>query len=54
MFDIASATITDELMIKEDEEINDIVAIDDTHFLLATYEGLFKTTNKKMLAHYYK
>jgi hypothetical protein len=26
------------------DDINDIVAIDDTHYLLAADEGLFKTT----------
>jgi hypothetical protein len=34
--------------------IRDIVAINDTNYLLATYRGLFKNTKDSILNHYFK
>jgi hypothetical protein len=41
-------------MIKEMTPILDIVAIDESLFLIASFEGLFKTTKEKMVAHYFQ
>ena len=34
--------------------INDIIAIDDIHYLLAARGGLLKTTNDQLIKNYYK
>ena len=34
-------------------EIRDIIAIDETHYLLAAYKGLLKTTKDQLINHYY-
>ena len=39
---------------KDADKINDIIAIDETHFLLAAFKGLFKTTKDQMTKHYFK
>ena len=56
MFDIKNSNITSTHIFKEASNcaINDIVAIDDTHYLLATdWGGLLKTTKDKLLKNYY-
>ena len=45
VFDIISATITHSFQIKKLPPINDIVAINETHYLLASFNGLLKSTN---------
>ena len=54
VFDIISATITHSFQIKKLPPINDIVAIDKTHYLLASSNGLFKSTNDQIITHYYQ
>jgi hypothetical protein len=45
VFDIKNSNITSSHRFKEGGyDIQDIVAIDDTHYLLAAREGLLKTT----------
>ena len=44
MFDMKNSNITSTHEFKEGHSIYDIVAIDDTHYLLAASEGLLKTT----------
>ena len=39
-----NSKITSTHKFEEGVDINDIVAIDDTHYLLAAYYGLLKTT----------
>ena len=34
--------------------IKDIIAIDDTHYLLVAYGGLLKTTKDQLIKHYHK
>jgi hypothetical protein len=34
--------------------INDILAIDDTHYLLAAHKGLLKTNKDDVINHYHK
>ena len=34
--------------------INDIIAIDDTHYLLAAHKGYLKTTKDQVIYHYHK
>ena len=46
VYDIAGGIISHTKVFKEGEDINDIVAMDDTQYLLATNEGLMKTTKK--------
>jgi hypothetical protein len=53
VFAISSATIMHSTLIKEHAHINDIVAIGDSHFLLASKTGLLKSTNDQMTAQYY-
>jgi hypothetical protein len=54
VFDIASATISHTWQIKETYVIKAIVAIDKTQYLIASLEGLFKSTKEKMIEHYYQ
>jgi hypothetical protein len=44
VFDIKNSNITSTHKFKERGSIRDIVAIDDTHYLLAADKGLLKTT----------
>ena len=44
MFDIKNKNITSTHRFEEAGSITDIVAIDDTHYLLAALRGLLKTT----------
>jgi hypothetical protein len=34
--------------------ISDIIAIDDTHYLLGAFKGLLKTTKDQLINHYHK
>ena len=45
MLDMKNSNITSTHRFQEGDDIFDIVAIDDTHYLLAAYKGLLKTTN---------
>jgi hypothetical protein len=44
VFDMKNSNITSTHLFKEGYSIRDIVAIDDTHYLLAADWGLLKTT----------
>ena len=44
MFDMKNSNITNTHLFHDVGHINDILAIDDTHYLLAALEGLLKTT----------
>jgi hypothetical protein len=44
VFDMKSSNITSTHLFKEKGSIEDIVAIDDTYYLLAAQRGLLKTT----------
>ena len=44
VFDMKNSNITSAHNFKEGSHIHDIVAIDDTHYLLAASRGLLKTT----------
>ena len=44
MFDIKNSNITSSHYFEEAGYIHDIVAIDDTHYLLAAFKGVLKTT----------
>ena len=44
MFDMKNSNITSTHEFKEGVDIYDIVAIDDTHYLLAAERGLLKTS----------
>jgi hypothetical protein len=55
VFDINNSNITSSHRFKEAGwEIDDILAIDDTHYFLATSEGLLKTTKDQLIKHYFK
>ena len=49
-----TSTVTDTHKFTEGESIYDIIAIDETHYLLAAYEGLLKTTKDQLINHYHK
>ena len=49
-----NSNITSTHWFKEGFNIRDIVAIDDTHYLLAAWKGLLRTTKDKLLKHYYQ
>ena len=51
--DISSYTITSAHEFREVGRIHDMLAIDDTHCLLAAYGGLLKTTKDQLINHYY-
>jgi hypothetical protein len=44
VFNMSSATITNSRKIREGAEICDIVAIDESQILLASSDGILKTT----------
>ena len=44
VFNMSSATITQTRKIREGATIKDIVAIDESHFLLASDDGILKST----------
>jgi hypothetical protein len=55
VFDIETSSITHTHKFTEPGiNIYDIVAIDDTHYLLAALEGLLKTTKDQLINHYFK
>ena len=49
-----TSTITDTHKFTEGDDINDIIAIDETHYLLAAFKGLLKTTKDQLINHYHK
>ena len=53
VFDMKTSTITHTHKFAEGDDINDIVAIYDTNYLLAALEGLLKTTKDQLINHYY-
>jgi hypothetical protein len=52
--DINTSTITSTHRFIEGDSIYDIIAIDDTDFLLGALSGLLKTTKDQVINHYYK
>jgi hypothetical protein len=54
VFDIETSSITHSHLFTEGSHINDIIAIDDTHYLLAALEGLLKITRDELINHYHK
>ena len=54
VFDIETSSITHTHQFTEGYEIRDIIAIDDTHYLLAASYGLLKTTKDQLINHYHK
>ena len=53
VFDINNSNITSSHQFEEGSSIFDILAIDDTHYLLAAVEGLLKTTKDQLIKHYF-
>jgi len=51
---MTSGTITHTWEFKEASFIQDILAIDETHLLLAHSKGLLKANREKIVAHYYQ
>ena len=49
-----TSTITHTHSFTEGDDIRDIIAIDDTHYLVAAYKGLLKTTKDQLINHYHK
>jgi hypothetical protein len=54
VFDIDTCKITILSIFPEGDYIYDIVSIDKTHYLLATYKGLLKVSKHQMINHYFK
>jgi hypothetical protein len=55
LFDIETSSITHSHYFTEAGlGILDIIAINDTHYLLATFKGLLKTTKDQLINHYHK
>jgi hypothetical protein len=60
VFDIETTNITHThlftgiMLFRGSMSIYDIIAIDETHYLLATKKGLLKTTKDQQINHYYK
>jgi hypothetical protein len=53
VFDINNSIITSSHRFKDGGGIFDILAIDDTHYLLAALDGLLKTTKDHLIKHYF-
>ena len=51
---LTNLPITSTHKFNEGGDINDMLAIDDTNFLLATAQGLLRTTRDQVVKHYYK
>ena len=49
-----TSTVTHTHEFTEGYNIRDIIAIDETHYLLAAYRGLLKTTKDQLINHYHK
>jgi hypothetical protein len=49
-----TSSITQTHSFTEGDHINDIIAIDETHYLVAAYKGLLKTTKDQLINHYHK
>jgi hypothetical protein len=49
-----TSSITHTHKFTEGDDIRDIIAIDETHYLLAAYRGLLKTTKDQLINHYHK
>ena len=49
-----TSTVTHTHKFTEGDSIRDIIAIDETHYLLAAYKGLLKTTKDQLINHYHK
>jgi hypothetical protein len=54
VFDIETSSITHTHKFTEGIHINDIIAIDDAHYLLAANGGLLKTTKDQIINRYHK
>ena len=54
VFDIKTCNIMSAHRFTEEDIILDIIAIDDTHYLLAASKGLLKTTKDKLISRYHK
>jgi hypothetical protein len=54
VFDINNYNITSSYRFEEGGTIYDILAIDDTHYLLAAFRGLLKTSKDQLIKHYFK
>jgi hypothetical protein len=54
VFDINNSNITSSHQFEEGGTICDILAIDDTHYLLAALEGLLKTSKDQLIKHYFQ
>ena len=52
--DINTTTIKSAHKFTEGGSIYDMIAIDDSNYLLATYEGLLKTSKNQQIKHYYQ
>jgi hypothetical protein len=48
-----TSTVTHTHKFTEGDDIRDIIAIDETHYLLAAYKGLLKTTKDQLINHYH-
>jgi hypothetical protein len=53
VFDIETSTFTSKHRFTEAGDIYDIIAIDETHYLLAADKGLFKTTKNQVINQYH-
>jgi hypothetical protein len=49
-----TSTVTHTHKFTEGDDIHDIIAIDETHYLLAAFKGLLKTTKDQLINHYHK
>ena len=49
-----TSTVTHTHKFTEGSYIYDIIAIDETHYLVAALEGLVKTTKDQLINHYHK
>jgi hypothetical protein len=54
VFDIETSTITHTHKFTEGSYIQDLLVIDDSNYLIAAFDGLFKTTKDQLIKCYYK
>jgi hypothetical protein len=53
VFDMKNSNITSTHLFTEGDDIFDIISIDDSHYLLAAWKGVLKTTKERVIKHYH-
>jgi hypothetical protein len=53
ILDLKTSNLTSTHEFKEGGSIHDVLPLDGSHYLLATFRGLLKTTTDQLVSHYF-